>query len=238
MDIKDWFNSVYYHVLYSNRNDDEAKTFISNILKYLKPELNSCVWDLCCGNGRHSDVLAKNGLKVTGTDASENNIHSAIERNLKNTEFYVHDMRNLFRSNAFDYVFNLFTSFGYFDNARDDERVFINVFKALKPNGIFVIDFLNPSCVLKNLVKHEIIEKNNLHFQIERSFDGVFIRKKITVTDQQNTNIFEEKVKALTSDQLQTIGQKAGLKTVEVFGNYQLEKFNEHSPRCILIFKK
>ena len=31
----DWFNSEYYHILYRNRDNKEAETFINNIIKKL-----------------------------------------------------------------------------------------------------------------------------------------------------------------------------------------------------------
>ena len=35
--FKDWFNSPYYHVLYSNRDEKEAAMFIDKLLAYLQP---------------------------------------------------------------------------------------------------------------------------------------------------------------------------------------------------------
>ena len=40
-------------------------------------------------------------------------------------------------------VFNLFTSFGYFDDDEDDRKVFSSVKNVLQNDGIFVLDFLN-----------------------------------------------------------------------------------------------
>ncbi|NQX98132.1 MAG: hypothetical protein HRT73_09675, partial [Flavobacteriales bacterium] len=38
--FEDWFDSPYYHILYKNRDDKEAKDFISNLINYLKPGTN------------------------------------------------------------------------------------------------------------------------------------------------------------------------------------------------------
>jgi len=45
-------------------------------------------------------------------------------------------MRNPIDADPMDAVFNLFTSFGYFDNENDDKKVFQSVYNALKPEDI------------------------------------------------------------------------------------------------------
>ena len=49
------------------------------------------------------------------------------------------------RINYFETVVNLFTSIGYFNDQRDNYGVFQNVYNALKPKGVFVIDFFKPA---------------------------------------------------------------------------------------------
>ena len=66
----DWFNSEYYHILYRNRDNKEAETFINNIIKKLDLRTGLKVLDLACGKGRHSTYLEKLGFIVTGIDLS------------------------------------------------------------------------------------------------------------------------------------------------------------------------
>ena len=49
--FKEWFDTKYYHILYKNRDHEEAKKFLINInnLKYLKK--NSKILDIACGKG-------------------------------------------------------------------------------------------------------------------------------------------------------------------------------------------
>ncbi|MCB0541647.1 MAG: SAM-dependent methyltransferase, partial [Bacteroidetes bacterium] len=63
---KEWFNTKYYHILYKNRDFEEAELFINNLVDYLKIEKDSKILDLACGKGRHSYFLAKKGFDVTG----------------------------------------------------------------------------------------------------------------------------------------------------------------------------
>src|SRR5687767_11640881 len=87
------------------------------------------VLDLCCGPGRHTVPLALKGLDVTAVDLSPFLLGRAQEHAQQanvTVEFVLQDMRKFVRSNAFDVAFNLFTSFGYFDDRNDDRAVLAN----------------------------------------------------------------------------------------------------------------
>ena len=51
----------------------------------------------------------------------------------------------------FDAIFNLFTSFGYFENEDDNLRTLKAIKAGLKENSCGVIDFLNSDYAIKNL---------------------------------------------------------------------------------------
>ena len=82
-----WFNSKYYHILYSDRNEVEANEFIKFIVSKLSLKLDDKVLDLGCGNGRHSVSLSKYFHEVDGLDISNENIRIA-NKNKKNVELY------------------------------------------------------------------------------------------------------------------------------------------------------
>src|SRR5690554_6282824 len=182
--FKTWFDTSYYHILYQNRNFKEAERFISNLLNYFQfPSGTNCL-DLACGKGRHSVFLNKNGLNVTGVDLSENSIREAQRFENDTLSFYVHDMRKVYKANAFDVVFNLFTSFGYFDSYGDNLKVLESVNKMLVKEGKLVIDFMNVDFVLQNLVKEEVKVMDGITFHISRHYDGRNIYKDIYFTDK------------------------------------------------------
>ena len=91
--FKTWFNSPYYHSLYKNRNDEEARNFIDALLYELCPAQGSSMLDVGCGNGRHSKYLAAQGFKVTGFDTASSSIRQAQKFQLPTLTFFRHDMR-------------------------------------------------------------------------------------------------------------------------------------------------
>jgi len=121
--FQSWFHSPYYELLYYKRDRAEAKQFIDALLAHLNPPTHASFLDLACGSGRHSVFLASKGFEVTGIDLSDELIEKAKANESGNLTFYVHDMRNEFRINYYNYTLNLFTSFGYFDSDHDNQRV-------------------------------------------------------------------------------------------------------------------
>ena len=141
--FEEWFDTPYYHILYSNRDYREAENFLNLLTGFLKLEKKSSIIDLACGKGRHSIYLNKLGYKVLGLDLSEQSISYDKKFENESLEFRVHDMRNRIESEPVDAVFNLFTSFGYFETEEEDKSVFRSVSEVLKSKGYFVLDFLN-----------------------------------------------------------------------------------------------
>lgn len=234
-----WFNSPYYHLLYNNRDDKEAHIFIDNLVTFLNPLKDTSFLDLACGKGRHSRYLNSKGFEVTGIDLSEESIQYASQFQNENLHFYVHDMRRVFRVNYFDYVLNLFTSFGYFETPHHDEQVLQSVHSALKRGGTFVLDFMNANYVINHLVAEEEKKVEGCRFSIKRRQSEGYILKDISFDAEGHTNHFQEKVKAYTYVELSRMVTNAKLSITGTFGDYSLAPFNEkESKRLILICKK
>jgi len=232
-----WFDTPYYHILYKDRGHEEAQEFMDTLTKYLSLAPDEKVLDLACGKGRHSIYLNRLGYNVTGVDLSKNSIDYASKFENDTLKFRVHDMSKPY-SEKFSAVFNLFTSFGYFEK----EECNLNTIKAIKSNllqkGFGVIDFLNVDYVIKHLVPQETKEVSGITFHIRRYVEKGYIYKEIRFRDKDEEFFFTERVKALTLNDFQNYFDEAKVDLLDIFGNYQLEKFNKStSPRLILIFK-
>lgn len=234
-----WFDTDYYHTLYKHRDENEAKRFISNLCKQISLDDSAQVLDLACGKGRHSMTLQKLGFQVLGADLSPNSIALAQEAASENVEFRVHDMREIIPNKQFDAVFNLFTSFGYFDTTDDNLKVLSSIHAMLKPGGLLVLDFMNVQKVIAHLVPEETKEIDGLHFHIQRRFDGAHIFKHIEVVDQGESHHFTERVQALTLRDFTSILTTAHFKILHTFGDIELNPFEpEISDRLIIVAQK
>ena len=236
-----WFNSHYYHILYNNRDEKEAEFFIDNLIKRLNLVTPSKLIDIACGKGRHATYFNTKGFDVTGVDLSQNSIEHAIRQSIKkkNLSFKVHDMRELYKANHFDVATNLFTSFGYFEDETDEQKAINSISQSLKANGLLIIDFMNVNKVVDNLVVKEQKIIQSITFNIKRKVEDHYIIKDIEILDSNKKYEFQEKVKALNLDCFTTLVNEAGLKIIDIFGNYSLDRFDtKKSNRLILICKK
>ena len=234
-----WFDSPYYHILYKNRDNSEAELFIDKLIQLLQPVKANRFLDLGCGKGRHSIYLNKKGIDVTGIDLSEKSIAYAKLSENAHLHFYRHDMRKLFRTNYFDVVMNLFTSFGYFEQERDDNATINAIYKALKPSGIVILDFFNSKKIMQYLPYNEAKNIEGIDFKISKTLDNNFIVKHIEFIDKGKNYHFQERVKALTLSDFEKYFEANKLKIVHLRGNYNLDEFDElSSDRLIIVAEK
>jgi 2-polyprenyl-3-methyl-5-hydroxy-6-metoxy-1,4-benzoquinol methylase len=245
--FREWFDSPYYHQLYFERDEREAATFINRLLDRLQPPPGCRMLDVGCGRGRHSRILAAKGFDTTGIDLAASSIEWAKQYEQENLHFFVHDMRQPLWINYFDYAFNFFTSFGYFRTEREHSNAIRSITQSVRPKGIFVLDYLNSSYTAAHLVPESEKEVEGTTYHLTRKYDGQHFYKKISITEhhagkdgKENAPIeFAEKIAAFTLLDFTALFSRNGLTIVQVFGNYQLEPFDEKtSPRLLMIARK
>ena len=236
--FEDWFNSEYYHLLYQNRSQNEADLFIKNIVQKLKLNTEATVLDLGCGKGRHALKMSSFFNIVHGLDLSENNIKIANSNKKANMKFFKGDMRNFNHNTSYDYIFNLFTSFGYFNTIDENLDVLKCIHRQLKKNGHLLVDFLNPSVIRNNKFKSEEKRINGIYFNIEKGISENFIVKKIQIKDGNKQFYFNEKVQLFDINNFEEMFLKTGYTIHSIFGNYDLESYQTNSERLILWAQK
>ncbi len=239
--FKEWFNSPYYYQLYFKRDKKEAAEFINKLINYIKPNPDSFMLDIGCGQGRHSVQLASKGYDTTGIDLSEESIQKAKKKESDHLHFFIHDMRLPFWINYFDYAFNFFTSFGYFNTRREHDNAIRTIAQSLKPNGIFVIDYLNVHFAEDHLIHESEIKIDGVNYHLTRWFDETHFYKKIMIEDNKlNKPLeFHEKVAKFSFGDFTEMLSYQHMQVQEVFGDYNFNKYHvKNSPRMIIIAKK
>lgn len=252
-----WFDTPLYEKLYADRDQQEAVQMIDLLESTLPCKDHPMVLDLGCGRGRHSIELTRRGYRVTGLDLSEQALEKARkkadERGV-DVRFVQGDMRIPIQE-TFDLVVNLFTTFGYFSDSEDDERVLDAVTQMVSPQGWFVLDFLNPDWVRKTLVTQENRSIEGLEVHIQRwiesastkgdSFDLVKKEMRFTDGEGRTLGVFEESVRLYPLEWLETQLHARGFQLINLFGDYQGDEFRaadsleaECTPRAIQFYQK
>jgi SAM-dependent methyltransferase len=234
-----WFNSPYYHLLYSRRNQQEAEFFINNLCSKLKLHPHDHLFDIACGRGRHSVYLNQKGYDVTGIDLSVENIRYAQQFENPTLRFYVQDMRALTYSNCFDAAFNLFTSFGYFDDDNDNIIALKNFNRALKDGGMLVLDYFNSNKVRESIMPTADITVEGIDFHIEKHIEANRIIKSIKFEAENRAYDFAEKVSLFGLSDFERFFKQGGFTIMAHYGSYGLDDFDANtSDRLIFICRK
>jgi SAM-dependent methyltransferase len=114
---------------------------VARLIELLGLPAGARVLDLPCGQGRHAHLLAEAGFDVDGADLSTHLLTIAKRRGTGERLRYTRaDRRRLPKrwTRRFDAVVNLFSSFGFFADPRDDNRVLAEVARVLAPGGTFI----------------------------------------------------------------------------------------------------
>jgi ubiquinone/menaquinone biosynthesis C-methylase UbiE len=242
--MQKWYENSFgedYLIVYQHRNQAEAEREVKEMIMHLDVPSGAHVLDLCCGTGRHSIALSQMGYQVTGVDLSTVLIEKARKHAGASTIHFVHgDMRRIPLENMFEAIVNLFTSFGYFDEDEENEQVLKEIYRLLKPNGKFLIDYLNPTYVVNHLIPESHRQVGNLKIHEFRQIEESMIRKQITIEDPFSPNrIYHEQVKLYHRDTFEKMLRKVNLQVDHVFGDVKGLAFDEKtSKRMILIGHK
>ncbi|MBU1239325.1 methyltransferase domain-containing protein [Myxococcota bacterium] len=115
---------------------------------YLEKCSGKTVLELCCGTGRLTIPLAKQGVDIRGLDLSKSMLERAREKATREGVpdcFLWGDMRDFSLGKTFDVVFIPFNSLQCIYSTTDLERVFERVHRHLAAKGRFIFDVFNPS---------------------------------------------------------------------------------------------
>ncbi len=239
---EEWFNTEEYLNVYRHRNEIDAQKLIDLILQNISLPENSNVLDMACGAGRHSISLAQKGFKVTAVDLSENLLavarSTAKDFGLK-IEFIRTDLRKFSSEKRFKLALNLFTSIGYFNDDKENNKIFEIVFFHLSAGGFFALDYLNKNFIEKNLIPQSEDEIENGKIIQKRSIEGNRVVKKITIQRNGSIKHYMESVRMFHINELLETLERTGFKKLKLFGDFYGNNFDiENSPRIILILQK
>lgn len=229
---KQWFNEDYLE-LYPHRDEAEAERCVALIRSTLPWRDGWRALDVACGAGRHSRALEAAGAVTFGVDLSDTLLR--VARRVTTASLIRADMRALpVRRGVMDLVVNLFTSFGYFADDAEHHAALAEMCGSLRPQGWFVIDYLNASQVRASLVRNERTLLGGVHAEVTRDLEenGTFVVKRIHTEDGRR---FRERVRLFGPDELTAMLARCGVEVRYRLGDYDGAPLSGSSPRAVLM---
>jgi len=246
--MKQWFErdefwKKLYPFMFPKEKFDAAKDEVELLLK-LSGFMKGKVLDLCCGPGRHTVEIAKRGIPVTAVDQSPFLLEKAKARARKakvRVEWIKQDMRRFVRPQSFDLVLNLFTSFGYFDNKKDDLKVLKNIFDSLKPGGACVMEMMGKERLAKIFLStsSESLPDGSLLVQRREIFDDwTRIRNEWILIRKGKAKTFKLHHTIYSGQELKDRLLNAGFSSVNLYGDFSGTDYNTEATRLIAVAVK
>ncbi len=130
---------------------DGLNTFLDDLefyKKWLPKDKEARILELCCGTGRLTIPIAKEGYNITGVDYTTSMLNQAIakaEKEHLSIDFVKEDIRTLDLGEKFDFIFIPFNSIHHLYKNEDLFKVLEMVKKHLRRNGVFLLDCFNPN---------------------------------------------------------------------------------------------
>jgi len=201
------------------------------------------VLDMGCGPGRHSLALARLGLRVTGVDRTAEFVEEArlraAEEGLE-AEFVLGDMRTFVRPLAFELALSLSTSFGYFEDPRDDARTLANIFESLVHGGAIVMEMLGLEVESRHLVPRERREIAGLVVEEERRItnDAWFEKKRRITGPSGQAAEFAVSHRLYSAESLHRLLAECGFRDVRLFGGLDGRPYDAQASRLVAVARR
>jgi SAM-dependent methyltransferase len=229
--FEEWFGEEYLR-LYPHRDDAEAERAVALIARATGLRADWRVLDVGCGAGRHARAFRAIGSRCIGLDLSLTLLRLA--QRVTDAPLVRGDMRRLpIRPGSMDLTVSLFTSFGYFERDEEHAGAVCEMVSTLRPDGWFVIDFLNAAEVRRRLVTSERVSVRGGEVEVARavSADGRYVCKTIVTPGGRR---FTERVRLFEPGQIATMLEAAGVDVQARYGDYDAAPLRPGSPRTIL----
>jgi len=245
---REWFDDEsfwkdLYPFLFPDQRFTEAPEQVEKVLALTRPG-GKAVLDLCCGPGRCSIALAQTGFKVTGVDRTKFLLGKARARARAaraRIEWIQMDMRDFVRENAFDLVVSMFTSFGYFDDKKDDLLVLRNIFNSLTPGGVCLIDVMGKerlAGILRPTTSEVLPDGTKLIQRHEIFDDWTRIRNEWILIRKGRAKSFKFHHTIYSGQELKDRMVQAGFIDVKLYGNLDGDEYGPDAQRLIAVARK
>lgn len=245
---KEWFdNETFWQDMYPFMFPEPRFTNtpeeIDKVLALTKPG-GMEVLDLCCGPGRCSIALARRGFTVTGVDKTKYLLDKARARARKagvKVTWVQKDMRDFIRTDAFDLVLSMFTSFGYFDDKQEDIRVLGTILASLKPGGVFLIDVMGKerlANILLGTVSEVLPDGTKLIQRHEIFDDWTRIRNEWIRIRKGKAKSYTFHHTIYSGQELKDRMQQVGFSDVKLYGTLDGDEYGSAAHRLIAVGRK
>jgi SAM-dependent methyltransferase len=235
---KDLFPFMFPETRFQDAIEDTEK-----LLRLTRPR-GKKVLDLCCGPGRFSVAFARRGYRVTGVDRTRFLLNKARARARAakvSVEWIEQDMRDFVRPGAFDLALSMFTSFGFFDDRREDQQVLRNIFAGLRPRGVCLIDVMGKERVARIFAPSVATDLPGGLTLVQRHAiiaDWTRLRNEWILLRRGRAKTFKFDLTIYSGQELRDRMEQVGFADVKLYGGVGGEEYGRDAQRLVAVGRR
>ncbi|WP_033956974.1 class I SAM-dependent methyltransferase [Psychroserpens jangbogonensis] len=217
--------------------------------RWLPKNKNARILELCCGTGRLTIPIAKDGYDISGVDNMPSMLEQAKTKASEgglDVEFIEADIRTLNLPEKFDLIFIPFNSIHHLYKNDDLFKAFKAVNNHLKDGGLFLLDCFNPN--IQFIVEGEKEQKEIAKYTTNDGRD-ILIKQIMRYENKTQINRIEWQyyingkfdsiqnldMRLYFPQELDSYLEWNGFNIINKFGGFEEEAFNDHSLKQIFV---
>jgi SAM-dependent methyltransferase len=240
---QDEFWDTVEPVLFTERRMVNAPVEVEKMIALMDMSPGQRVLDLCCGVGRHTLEFARRGYQVVGVDRTQLYLDRAIKQAREealDVQFVQSDMREYSLTESFDVVLNYFTSFGFFDEPKDDTKVVTNAYRSLKTGGLLLLDLVGKEVIARTFRERDWREEGGIIILEERSITANWslVQNRWIVIKGDIRKELELTLRLYSAVELTILLRNCGFGDVDVYGDIDGNPYDDKAQRLVVLARK
>lgn len=217
--------------------------------RWMPKDKGARILELCCGTGRLTIPIAKDGYNISGVDYTSSMLEQAkvkaSEAGLE-IEFIEADIRALDLQKKYDLIFIPFNSIHHLYRNEDLFKAFNVVKNHLKEGGLFLLDCFNPNIqyIVENETKQIVVAEYTTRDGREISIKQVMQYERKTQINRIEWHYFINgkfdsiqnlDMRLFFPQELDSYLECNGFKIIHKFGGFEEEAFYDNSEKQIFV---
>ncbi len=217
--------------------------------RWLPKNKNARILELCCGTGRLTIPIAKDGYDISGVDYTSSMLKQAKTKAAATgleIEFIEADIRSLVLPEKYDLIFIPFNSIHHLYQNEDLFKTLKTVKNHLKPGGLLLLDCFNPNIQFmaagekeqKEIAEYttkdgrEVLIKEHMQYENKTQINRITWHYYINGVFDSIQNL---DMRLFFPQELDSYLEWNGFTIIHKFGSFEEEAFNDNSEKQIFV---
>lgn len=238
--LEQFFKEDYLWLSQAIMTPERTQAEVAAVQEWLNLAKGATLLDLGCGQGRISLPLAEAGYQVTGVDYSTVSLEyartAADARGLATQVEFIHGlMADLHKKEIYDAALSMGTAIGYLEE-EEDVAAFHNVFNALKPGGVFLIETENRDFKVHSFSPRRWDDMGGVPVWSERQYYPVSGRwvENIRWLKEGQVSRSVLDVRLYSASELGRLLTHVGFTNIQYYGGLHRQALELSSPRMVV----